>query len=308
MSDVMFTNKHSLAQELCIYAEYIYNTGYDYKPTDEFAISVTSLMKPIQAVVLARLNKDLNKEIDYADIIASSNGTAMHDHFEQALLWWNKNNPDQPQYTMEIRNSMKFGRWTVSGKFDLAINGYGADLKTTSVYKYMSKDDSDYIEQLSYYRMLHPEHINKDDAAILFLFTDWKNADRMRNPREYPSARAGHKLIKLKKPDVMKKQTIDKLEAIDKAIETGIIPECTNEELWATPTLYKVYKTATAARAMPGGGKFENRYDAEDFCLSKGVPITHIREVKGTAKRCNYCEVKNICPQATKLAALGYLN
>jgi hypothetical protein len=306
--ETFFTNKHGLPQELCIYAEYIYNTGYDYKPDDEFAISVTSLLKPIQAIVLARLNKELNKEVDFADIIASANGTAMHYHFEQSLRWYNENNPDKEQYTMEIRNSKKIGRWTVSGKFDLAINGYGADLKTTSVYKYMSKDDSDYINQISYYRWLHPEHINKEDAAILFLFTDWKNADRLRNPREYPSARGALKLIKLKEPSVVEAETIEKIKAIDIAMETGIIPECSMEELWATPTLYKVYKTVGAAKAMPGGSKFENIYDAQDFCTSKGVPQTNIKEVKGTAKRCNYCEVRNICPQATKLSSLGYLN
>ena len=287
--------------------------NYDYS-TDESLISVTSLMKPIRQIVLGRRYKESDKEVDVNDLIASSMGTALHDSVENA--WKDKskvvklladmgylNGSDiYDKITFEKRTEKELDGYKVSGKFDLVFDGIVADVKSTSVWThiYGSKDD-DYIAQMSIYKWLNPELITNTHGYIEFIFTDWSATKAMQD-KSYPQQRVLSKKLKLWSLDDTEKWVKAKIKevATNELIEDDKLPECTDEELWSSPDVWKYYKGASRARATKN---FDNEQEANERQAKEGVgSIVH---VKGEVKRCKYCSYTNLCNQYTKLQLQG---
>ena len=137
---------------------------YDFKPNKR-SLSATDFNRSIRQVILRnRMNmaeSNDNEPKDIASLVKSKNGTAIHDAIEKTWLDPNLReaglrnlgypdsvikrivvNPDPKTLTpeqipvyMEIRNSIKLGDWTVSGKFDFVAEGALTDFKSTSHWK-----------------------------------------------------------------------------------------------------------------------------------------------------------------------------
>ena len=75
------TNNQDIALPLAIW---LLNDEYDYI-NDPNYISVTTLMKPLKQIVLAKRVPKESKSFDLADLIASRLGTALHDSMEKAI-------------------------------------------------------------------------------------------------------------------------------------------------------------------------------------------------------------------------------
>ena len=138
--------------------------AYDFKPNSR-SLSATDFNRSIRQVILRnRMNvaeSNDNEPKDIASLVKSKNGTAIHDAIEKTWLDPNLReaglrnlgypdsiikrivvNPDPETLTseqipvyMEIRNSIKLGDWTVSGKFDFVAEGALTDFKSTSGWK-----------------------------------------------------------------------------------------------------------------------------------------------------------------------------
>jgi hypothetical protein len=304
------TNNNGLSLPIAVWLAY---DGYDYS-NDDSVISTTSLMKPIKQVVFGRRYKDADKEFDVSDFISSSMGTALHDSVE--LAWKNKDktvdilnnmgylNAEDiyDKVTFEKRTVKQVGKYKISGKFDMVFDGIVADIKSTSTWTYIygSKDD-DYKIQMSIYRWLNPELITNDFGYIEFIFTDW-SAVKAKQDSSYPQGRTATKKIALMSIAETQKFVEDKLSEIqiNELIEDDKLPDCTDEELWASADVWKVYKGASRARSMKN---FALEADAYEFAATKAGSVVVLN--KGEVKRCNYCSYQEFCSQYTRLKVKG---
>lgn len=140
---------------------FLATNSYDFKPNPR-SLSATDFNRSIRQVILRnRMNgpDSPTEPVDIASLVKSKMGTAIHDSIEKTWLdpqmreagLRNLGYPESvikrivvnptevtsehiPVY-MEIRNSIKLGDWTVSGKFDFVAEGALTDFKSTSHWK-----------------------------------------------------------------------------------------------------------------------------------------------------------------------------
>lgn len=324
-----FTNNNNISLPLALW---LADDDYDHS-NDPNTISVTSLLKPIKQIVLARQNIDLDKVVDIFQLVPSRIGTALHtaiesswnkkDKFKELLLSMGysekivnriKINPTKEELTedtlaiyMEKRSSRKFGKYTVSGKFDFVLEGRLKDFKSTKVYGYLKgSNTNNYILQGSIYRLLNQDIILDDFIDIEYIFTDWNKLDQIKNPSKYPPLNLIKKEYSLLSVVDTEKFITNKLTQIE-SLETVVqseIPACTQEELWQDDTKYKYYKDPN--KRTRSTKNFDNAQEAHERCSKEGVGI--VIEVMGQVRRCKYCDVALICEQAEALVSKGVLS
>jgi hypothetical protein len=221
-------------------------------------------------------------------------------------------NPDKPVKETEIavyveqRHETKVGDYIISGKYDLVVDGTLSDYKSTSVWTYVFDSNAlKYTQQGSIYKWLAPDRITDNKIDIQFIFTDWSNAQAIRDPK-YPQTRVMTKSYPLWPVEQTDKYIKDKLESITSLLDKPQeeLPQCTSEELWESKTKYKYYKNpAKTARATKN---FDSMEEANSRLLDDGGVGT-VLTVRGEVKACRYCEVSDICEQARNLVNQGRL-
>ncbi len=312
-------------------AVWLANDDYDHDP-DPFTVSVTTLLKPIKAVILALRLTGGEGEADIKDVIKSSIGTAIHNDVEQ--VWRNKKkrdialaklgtpkkiieaiviNPkpedlkpgDIPVY-MEVRSKRKLGKWTISGKFDFVIESIVSDFKSTGTYTYITQCNSEgYRQQGSIYRWLNPDIIVSDHMTIQYIFTDWKEM-MAKTSKDYPQAQVmGQKFLAMshEETEAFVKSKLAALELFINA-EQQAMPACTRDELWQNDPVWKYYMNP--ANTKRSTKNFNNPTDANQRLIDDGS-VGKVVEVAGLARRCHYCTAYPVCLQAENLVAQGLL-
>jgi len=315
------TNTANLPLPLAVW---LVHDDYDYSP-DERYISATSLMRPVRQTILAKRIPIEAREMDIADLLASSLGTAIHDSIEHAWRTGGKQalkklgypakvyenlvinptaeelaaNPNIVTCYIEQRTVKEIGGYKIGGKFDMILDGRLFDHKSTSVYAYLlGSKDEDYALQTGIYRWLNPEKVLDDHAHINFIFTDWQKAMTFQNPN-YPKLRA------MEYPVLM--LSIEKVEAWIRAklaeltrcwnLPEDQLPRCTDKELWRSEPKYKYYSDPTKAN-QPGARATKNfdskaEADAHKAAAGKGI----VKTVPGEVKACGYCPAFENCKQ-----------
>jgi hypothetical protein len=332
----LYTNDSNIPLALAVW---LANDEYAHNP-DPFTISTTALLKPVKQLAF----NFLAKSVDEPEIIpqtlssrmASRVGQAIHASLEDA---WKNNykrsmqalgypdrvinqlriNPTATEleaYTkaeeeiipvyVEGRMQRKVGKWTITGQYDLIVDGRVTDLKTTKTFGYISGSNDDaYIKQGSIYKWLNPTKITDDQLSILYYFKDWTAMAARANPL-YPKAEMLQKMFPLMSIQETERFVTNKLRQLDAAIgkPEEEIPECTSEELWEDPTKYKYY--ANPDKLAKATKNFDTSYEATMFMSSKGGKGI-VLEVPGKVKACTYCEFSTICKQRAALAEAGRL-
>lgn len=316
-----FTNKAGVSLAI---APFLALDTYQYDP-DPRAVSVTTLIKPIRMLVLIKRNQDLQKEVDLIEMAASSMGSAYHARLEQA--WSNPEllrsvfhsfgytddqlarvviNPTDdavmapdvvPVYT-EKRFYKEVAGWKLTGQADLILNGWLHDFKSSSVWGYIFDSNAeDYVAQGSIYRWLSDGIIKGDQLYIEYLFTDWSQQEAHRKKEDYPQLRVMQKEYNLWSLDQTEKYVIDKLRRLDDLydMDQSLLPKCTKEDLWQSDTVYKYFKNPSSKRATKNCDSYT---EAQALVDKKGGIV---KTVPGQVKRCNYCNVVDICEQAKDL-------
>lgn len=316
----MFTNNTDIPLGLAVW---LVEDNYDYIQDPNY-YSVTELMRPIKQIILGRRNRE-ERVTDLVDCIPSALGNALHTAIEQA--WLNNAHrslevlgypedvikrvlinptPEQLKETkdpipvyLEQRTVKKVGRFLVGGKFDMVAEGIVQDNKSTSAYTwvYGGRED-DYALQGSLYRWLNPDKITEDFIRINFIFTDWQKSQSLQNPL-YPDSRCKYKDIPLKdvaSTDLWVNKKLALIEKYENAAEEDI-PDCTDEELWMSDTVYKYFadETKTSGRSTKN---FTDYMEALSYSQSKGKGV--VITVPGEPKRCGYCPAFEICEQRKK--------
>lgn len=285
----------------------------------EKTISCTELLKPIKCFFLSR--KADNSGTDVLDSWKAQLGTSIHSGIASAWIDRYKYNLKKLGYTDEYIDSIKINPetvekgdipvyienriskellgWTVTGQYDMILNGQLIDFKSTSTYTYKTKNkDKDYIYQGSIYRWLVGDKITEDTIAINFIFTDWKEAETG-NP-EYPNS----PLLEYRLPLIDKAQIttfiLDKLTRLNESLSSGIIPDCTHEEMQWSESTFAYYSGATTGRATK---VFTTRHEALKHKVDKGKGT--VVERLGKPRRCMYCAGRELCNQYKELKEKG---
>lgn len=286
-------------------------------------ISATSLIKPTRRFILAGRVPLEERSYDIADFIALRMGHAFHNAIEYS---WISNYPQAldslgyPQKAIEKvrinpkpdergvmepgiipvyieqRGERKADDYTISGKFDMAIEGQLYDTKSTSVWSYiLGRNDDDYIKQGSIYRWIFPEIITADTIEIQHIFTDYSKG-MARSQKNYPPSRLmnnSYKLIPLDETEAFIKAKTREIDKFWKAPDDEI-PYCTDEELWRSAPKYKYYSdpNKTDGRSTRN---FDDLSEANKFKAEKGKGI--VLTVPGQVKACSYCPAFPVCKQ-----------
>ena len=314
------TNVTNIPLTLAVWAV---NDKYDYV-NDPTYFSVTSLLKPIRQIILQRRVDMSTLSTDVEDYLARAMGTSIHDSIEKA---WTENykknlsilgvkdnvierfkiNPkpgslkegDLPIY-LEQRSVKEFNGYKVGGKFDFIMDGLLHDNKSTTTMKWIKgSSDEDYKLQGSLYRWLNQDKITEDFIRINFVFTDWSKLSAMKDPT-YPQHRATYKDIKLLSIEETEKWLSNKLVQISKYLNEPEekLPECTDEELWRTPTKYKYFSNPKATRATKN---FDSQMEAYKYMMVEKGGVGTIKIVPGEPRRCAYCSASSICSQCKRI-------
>ena len=99
---------------------------------------------------------------------------------------------------------------------------------------------------------------------------------------------------------------MNKIEAYKALADTPQegLPQCTDEELWATQTTYKYYKNPNKL------DRSTKNFDTMDEALIRQANdgnVGTIKTVPGEVKACRYCPVVGVCTQAATMLADGRL-
>lgn len=316
---VKYTNIHKIPLPLAVM---LAHDEYEHRE-EQFTISVTGLLKSVRQIVLGSRDTSGDSVVDISSLLASTRGTALHDALERAWLSDRlpqtlaelglpkkvieqiRVNPTDGEHRpldvfLEVRNEKKVGRWTITGKFDMSIEYTATDLKNTSVFKW-SSDPEMYVKQLSIYKWLNPDLMKKPHGNILFWFNDFSVYSN--NKPDYPPFSLAQKSYPLHTPSQTEAWIKTKLGQVDANWETpeAKLPFCTASELWQGKSEYKYFTKAGAKRATK---VFASRAEAHTYMMAKGSG-GEVREFKGKAKACTYCDVRLRCSQYKLLVSEG---
>ncbi len=325
---LVYTNKHDVSLALAVFLMY---DKYDYDDRPN-SVSATGIIRPLRQLVLSQQNKELMKTVDISDLVASRMGSAIHAGCEEA--WTDRTNiskalkvlgagdsaiesvkvnptevedGDIPVY-VEQRSEKEIDGMIVTGKYDLVLDGTLNDYKSTSVWTYIYDSNADsYTKQGSIYKWLNPEKITSDYININYIFTDWSATKARQDPKQYPQQRVLTKRYPLWGNAETESWIGNKLAAYHRLATApqDQLPECNDEELWASQTVHKYYKNpAKTDRAT----KNFNTMDEALIKKSSDGDVGVIKTVPGEVKACRYCPVVGICEQAERMLADGRLN
>jgi hypothetical protein len=322
------TNEAGISLPLAVW---LLHDTYDYQ-VDPDAISATTLMKPLRQIVLrTRINPEL-VSVDLSDFIARTLGHSIHDSIERAwsspegrsnalklmgypadVIQKVKVNPTDEEIHADPEIIAVFIEQRISaprkgkrlhGKYDMVAEGIINDFKSTSAWAWAKGTrDEDFIEQMSIYRWIDAQQevpkITEDHGQINFIFTDWAKGMARTNP-DYPQKRVETKQLKLLSLKDTEKLIDSKLDALAQFGNQPeyALPHCTPTELWMSDPVFKFFSDPVKAKD-PNARSTKNFDDLGSAKLyqnekgGKGVIVT----VPGTPKRCEYCDVFDLCTQ-----------
>jgi len=257
-------------------------------------ISVTGLIAPARQAQLRRMYEGQLADETPQDRVASWLGTLIHDAFQKA----------DTIGECETRFFIKRHGWTVSGAVDRIVRHDDdgnpiptmiQDYKTAGVTSAGFTDKPEWEQQLNLYRlMLADQGEVAETLEIVRFFPDWKIMQSKIKPESYPDF-TDIIPVRVWGLDEAEEFLKDRLMAHGNAARE--LPECTPEERWQKPTLYKVKKKG-GKRAV-SGGVFEDRDAAEQLAESAEDLVVEVTE--GSCTRCeHFCNVASFCDQWAK--------
>ena len=251
-------------------------------------ISVTELDKPARQRELQRRYREHITE-DISDSIYRLMGQAVHTILERA----------EKQAIAERRVFTERHGWRISGAMDRVVildgNSHPGiqDYKTTSIYAVKDGCTPPWARQLNTYRLMVRERgILISWLQVVAILRDWSKVQaRIKN--DYPISQVTTIDVPVWSDEATEDYIKQRLIAHGRARDE--LPECSEEERWAKPTLFKVKKKG-GQRAV-NGGVFPDSESAEKFAKEKGDDY-EVTVTEGECTRCqHYCNVAEFCDQ-----------
>lgn len=330
------TNNSNLSLTMALWlAMDTYDHEPDDAPTDNLPIvSVTQLLKPTRALVLAHRVPEEDSTVDLQDLAARALGQSVHDAIERGVRSPERDrilkmlgvsekvidrvriNPTKEEvaasasmlpYYIEKRAYRKIKAtngtevW-ISGKFDQVFNGQVEDNKTVPAYKYMKMDNSeksDFALQQGMYRWLNPDIITSDVGRVNFIFKDWRKGDSQYIPGypPYPVTEMPIQLMSMEDTEKFIRAKLDEILASVRVTNEADLPRCKDEELWKSPDVHKYYKNPETAAKNGRSTKNFDSYPAAMQHKAQEGGVGIIKTVPGEVRRCSYCDAAPLCTQ-----------
>jgi hypothetical protein len=274
---VNLTNKNNFPDAL---VRAIANDPYSKGESD---FSVTELLQPPRIRALKKAHAHEIVE-DVEDRIWSLYGQIVHSILERA------NEAD----LVEKRFFAKFGDFTVSAQIDSLVlkDGILSDWKFSTAWSFKANQapKPEWVAQMNMQaELLRRNGHEVKKLQIIGLIRDWQIRDAKQNP-DYPQAQVVTQDIPMW--DSAKVESFIHLRiALHLAAEKEL-PECSEQDRWAKPSIYAVVK---GKRAINGGLQFSEEA-AQALCAKN--PGSRVEFRRGESVRCNsYCAVSQFCEQ-----------
>lgn len=256
-------------------------------------ISVTEILSPPQLVLLRRQHQE-DIEQDVSDMVWSLFGSAVHNILEHGK---------DDHHIVEERLFTTFEGWSISGAIDLQTLVDGkvliADYKVTSAWT-VQQEKQEWIDQLNLYAWL-VERVKGDKVAglqIIGIVRDWsrREAALKETYPQSPIVTLDIPLWDYKDREEFVRSRLTLHNEANFAAVSGMMPECTSEEMWEKPTTYAIMK-AGGVRAKKVCNTLS---EAENFVVTK-YPDHHIETREGGRTRCeSFCQAAPFCGQYQK--------
>ena len=267
--------------------------------------SVTSLIQPPRIVQLQkRYAEILDQEPMTNDFILkqlrSFSGTAIHDRFRSMLYRFLNKYPNSG-YLIERRVWDRICGRKISGQFDAYRHGALYDFKTTSVWKRIFGQGTEWEQQLNIYAyLLGTCNIEVTVLYIIAWYMDW--SEWKSKQKDYPSLPIEQIWIENMWSTGEQKDFLEHRIELHKQNEDRADHEldyCTPEDIWTKDTTYAV--TFPGAKKAVRTKGLNSRKDAEDFIKNsknKNKDTWYVDTRPGERTRCkNYCRYNKYCNQ-----------
>lgn len=250
---------------------------------------------------------------DVLDLTNRTLGTVIHKHMEDSMCTYeqlSKIVDNVPYYLLrpnselcseglfvEVPMYKKFGGMTLSGKADIIWDGCIRDVKTGSKHTF-DKDKSNYIWQLSVYRMMRPDVITKPYGYLDYIYKD--------GGKEATSTAEAIKQVEcikvplypIKQVEKIIKDKIDRLiylrDTDYKDLEKYL---CSDKHIYFKDPEYKAMKAEGGKRSLKTS---TNLQEVKDFIAEKKNPDDY-KIVKVTGTPCATCDERPNCSQYKNL-------
>lgn len=281
----------------------ICNGGHSRKRT-EVEFSVTDITKPTQMVYLTRKHDD-EIVLPAEEGIWMMFGSLLHNQLQQhagnnALVEEKirVNIPLEIRHDNDIAERVEFTLTGMPDHYTEDDGGTITDYKSTSVFSVKdaltNKGKDEWTLQLNCYRYIM-RHIGfkVSKLKIVAICKDWRRSEASRDP-SYPAAITTID-IPVMDDDEIENVIQSKLFLHYMAIKYHNVPQCTDEERWATPQKWALMKN-NAAKATK---LFDNENEAL-LAQQKLGPQYFVEERPRQYNRCSYCNANAFCTQLQK--------
>jgi hypothetical protein len=277
---VKITNKLGLPQQFV--------SAVSTREPKPMEISATQLLQGTKSILLQKRHYN-EIEIDVADQIWMIFGTAIHSVLERHSEGKNE--------IKEERLYKMVDDYSVSGQFDLydAVSKRVIDFKSTSVWKIVYQDYSDWRKQLLIYGwLLKDAGFEVNSGQIIALLKDHSKT-KASSDANYPSEPVATINFTFSEQDFAEIEQFvrDKVQDLKEKskMDDDSIPPCTPAERWQSDTKYAVMKEGrkTAVKL----------HDTEESARTQLVELGakhYIQTRPGEDKKCkDYCNCNKFC-------------
>lgn len=294
--NMRFTNRHDIPETI-VRASEVMRKKYNKGKVDR---SVTQLISSPRIDLLRKRHWE-DMENDISEEWFSLFGTAIHHILDAGRT---------VMQTTEERLYGSLDGWEFSGAIDVqepVPSGYRiSDYKVCSAsqaMKAMNSGKSEWEAQQNIYAWLvrNAKGIEVTEICVVAIIRDWQRWKAKFDPT-YPSAAIKVIDLPLWTPEEQEQYILARIRAHRNAemnIEIGAdIPECSDEERWASPPKWAVKKGEDSRRATK---VFDTKDEAVAFAKEKQCSVIEHRP--GSSMRCeeNFCRVAEWCDQFARM-------
>lgn len=268
-------------------------------------LSVTSLNKPVQSLILTKRHWD--------EIMIRPLDDLWHAFMGQVIHWvLEKHASNDPNYYTEFRQGVNFEY----GKKEIHIHGmldlYDRKRKVIQDWKLTSGESMLYpktsyehqLNLLGYIMQEHEYEVNGLENIYLFAKLD----KTMFGKPDYPRRHAKVVNVTMERQSVVEDRIFRKIKSYLKSLDKldKDLPLCTDEDRWVRGSLFKGYtrkkggkKNVVQDFVKNAVISSEDKADLTKFQLSENLEDKDFKvvEFKGEPKYCHYCPAAAFCHQ-----------
>lgn len=256
--------------------------GFSTYSKGDADFSVSELCKPARIAALEIKHADEITE-DASDRLWLLMGSAGHEVLRRSSYGG----------IVEERCTVEFEGRKISGQVDYAVTDKAIfDYKFISLWAIKDGVKIEHEQQINCYAWLCRKYgVEVKELKIIAILRDWSKAEASRD-KSYPQSQVAVLPVRMWS-DSEVENWLRRRIALHENARSGVLPNCTPEEMWERPERYAVMKKGNkkASRVL------DSKLDAGQWMASQPSPSQFEIEVRPAERpRCeNYCSVSEFC-------------